>query len=293
MKLLSRFILFLVFLSVIQFSLDSIFLNTLLRSNFRFSEIYNDSKSKKYDAVCFGNSRGVNSFFTPSINNVNSKFYNFSYNGLNIQNISTLLMDFVDSNNTSKHVFIEISTIFNSNKENSFSKLNLYSSLSDRIGNGIKNSDYNLYLISKYLPLYKYNNELYYRVLYYLNKSDQNWVNEYRISQSLIDKVNKMNDFDLQLNEKDLNELNRLLAFLNSKNIETTLYIAPYLPSYRSKISNYESNLKKIELYLNTEVLDLSLYITEQSYFADRVHTNKKGAILITKKLLNDYILIK
>ena len=261
-----------------------------MKSDFRFSKIYKDSESCEFDAVCFGNSRGVNSFYTPSINNKNLSFYNFSYNGLNIENISALLKDFVDSKNKSNHVFIEISTIFNSNKKNSFSKLNLYSSISNRIAENIKDKDKKLYLTNRFLPIFKYNNELFYRALYYLNKSDQNWVNEYNISNALINEVNEMKEFEIQLNKNDLKELKNLLDFLEFNNINCTLYIAPYLANYRHKISNYDSIIKKVTTSLNYNVLDFSLLLDDYSCFADRVHTNKKGATIVTNKLIDNLV---
>lgn len=285
MKYVGRILTFFILFVVIQYSLDSIFSNILSKSNIRFSKIYNSSSRENFEAVCFGNSRGVNSFYTPYFKSKNLNAFNFSYNGLNIKNISTLVMDYVDSKNTSSHIFIEISAIFN--HSNSANNLNLYSSFSKRIKNQIKKKDKKLYFLNTYIPLYKYNNELFYRALYYINKDDQHWINQYNISEALIDKVNSMNDFEIEVNEYDLQELKNLLLFLEKKNLKYTLFIAPYLPDYRNKILNYDSSVEKINLFLELSVLDLSLITDNYRHFADRIHTNKNGAIEISEELIS------
>lgn len=287
MKLLKTIVLFLLIFFVgqwiIEISLDSI--NS--KSSFRFSKLYSKSAKMNNNILCIGNSRGVNSFYTPHIDNeYSTKSFNLSYNGMNMPTIGLLLEDYLKNHQSPETVFIEVSTVFNSNTKTDYSAFNLYANKSKRLAKGVKTNNFRTYLISSIFPIYRFNSELFYRSLYYIGKSDQDWINRYNISKVLEADILNTPLFNLKINTTDLNILKQTVERLKENGINVILFVAPYHPDYLLKIKNLKSMIVIIEKATDVPVQDISGYLTRSEYFADKTHTNDKGAILITDTLI-------
>lgn len=267
----------------ISISLDAI----ISKSSFRFSMLYFKSNKMDNEILCIGNSRGINSFYTPGINEKYAvKSFNLSYNGLKMALVKVFLDDYLDNHHYPKKVFIEVSNVFNSDSFTNFSEFNLYSSKSKKLNKAIKETSMNTHLISSIFPIYRYNSELLYRSIYYLDKPDQDWINRYTISEELNNEVLGMMPENFEINKSDLIILQKIVDKLKNDNIEVCLFVAPYLPNYLAKINNLSDQIKFMEKATGITVIDLSGLLTKPEYFADRIHTNEKGAILIADKLM-------
>jgi len=127
---------------------------------------------------------------------------------------------------------------------------------------------------------------LFYRSLYYLGKSDQNWINRYNISKKLEADILNIVPFNLKINNRDLNILKQTVKRLKKNGINVFLFVAPYHPNYLSKMMNLKNMIVIIEKATDMTVLDISGYLTKSEYFADRVHTNENGATIIADTLM-------
>jgi len=260
---------------------------TLSNSTFRFSKIYYPNTVMNNDVLCLGNSRGVNSFYAPYIQRKHKiEAYNLSYNGLKMPLVNLFLKDYLEVHDQPQHVFIEVSNLFNEEKETDYSKFNLYSKKSTQLKAQIHLNNKTKSWVTQFFPLYRFNSELLYRNLFYLRKSDQKWINRYKISNALEQSVKDMPSFEKQINKKDIKSLKELVVLLESRQIKAHLFIAPYLPAYLLKFKNFESILTEIEAKLERPIIDISNLITDSKYFADRVHTNEQGAEIIADKLM-------
>lgn len=240
-----------------------------------------------YEILCIGNSRGVNSFYSPYINNTFSlKSYNLSYNGLNLSIEKILLEDYLENHNKPKAVFIEVSNVFNSNSKPYYESFNMYSSKSKRINEKIKETDLNTYILSATFPLYRYNNEFLFRSLFYMFKADQNWINRYKITEGFNQKVLEMPTKNFSCNKKDLMILRQIVVMLKKKDVNVYLYLAPYLPNYLSKINNLSFQIAYIEKEIGVKVINLSRSLSKPDFFSDRVHINEEGAKLVANLLI-------
>lgn len=239
--------------------------------------------------LCIGNSRAVNSMYTPYINkyyNVNS--YNLAYNGLTIDIIKIFLEDYLQRHHVPELVFIEISVIMNTFSIANYADFNMYSNKSVQLKEKIKQTDKTKFLITHFFPILRYNNELLLRSLYYINKTDdQTWINRYKISEELRNEVMKMPELQMEIKQQDLLILKETIQKLTNKNIKVCLYLAPYLPEYLLKIQNIQQVLHIVEDITETLVIDLSDYLQQTEFFADRIHTNEEGAILISDTLMH------
>ena len=243
-----------------------------------------------HDVVCIGNSRGVNSFLAPHINkNYDVTAYNLAYNGLKMGVMKSVLYDFLDRHEAPEVVFIEVSNVFNNVTETDYASFNLFASRSDRLNQGVKQTDKTLYNVSQAFPLFRYNSELFYRSLYYIGRPDQNWINRYSISDNLLREVRAMEPATLELNKEEVSELSDIVRILSEKDINVCLFVAPYLPDYLEKVTNLQENIAYVEAQTGKVVLDYSKLVTETAFFADRVHTNDGGARVLSERLMQEY----
>ena len=294
MKYLKYSISILIFLSIffigqylIELSLEKIIEN----SSFRYSRLY--TQKLENDVISIGNSRGVNSIYTPYFKEkYNINIMNLSYNGLKSDVLIPLLEDYLDLHKKPKTILIEVSNLYGENRKyNSKSNklahsFSIYTKYSERLSKLFERDHKKSSEINKYFGLYRYNSELLGRNIYYIFKKDNEWINRYRINDKMIKNTSNMNDFIVNINTSATKSLAKFILDARSKNIKIILYIAPYLPDYHSKISNINVVKNDLAKLLNHQIIDLSKLISEEKMFADRVHSNELGASLIADTLV-------
>ncbi len=288
MKFFKTIIIFLFIFFIGQMIISNVLDSVVSRSSFRITKLYFKTKKMDNKVLCIGDSRGVNSFYSPYIDQkYSTKSYNLSYNGLRMPLVEIFLDDYLKNHKIPKIVFIEISSLFNSESTINYSEFNIYSSKSNKLNARIKSSDESTYLTSAIFPIYRYNSELLYRNIFYLNKkSDQDWINRYTISKELEDEILEMTPFNLQINKKDFNVLKQIIKKLGKKNINVYLFVAPYHPNYLTKMKNLNDLIKNIKRVTGASTIDISGFLQNREYFADKIHTNEKGALLISDTLM-------
>lgn len=288
MKYLKTTVLFLLILFIGQWVISISFEIIVSKSSFRFSKLYSKSEKMDNSIVCIGNSRGVNSFFSQHIDKkYDVKSFNLSYNSMNMPIVSLFLEDYLENHKSPKTIFIEVSNLFILDSTINYATFNLYSKKSKKLAKEIKETDYKTHLITSIFPIYKYNTEMFYRSLFYLKKSDQDWINRHKISKELETEIIASDSFNLEIsNNNDLVILKSIVDNLKEKGINVILFIAPYHPEYLLKIKNLNSTIDIIEKAIGYPIQDISGFIKKSEYFADRVHTNENGAISISDTLM-------
>ena len=248
-------------------------------SDFRFNRYF---KNDNFDIFILGNSRAVS-----SVNEIQGsilsgkKVINLAYNGMPNNNI----IDFVDDINekyTGKLIYIEISSLFE--KSNSSNEYSFYMDKSKFIFSRFENTRY------RYIKLLSYNNEFFLRNLYYLNRSDQDWSNQNVINEPILKSIAKVKPFNL-INERHQFEerIQLIQSKCDAKGNKLIYFLAPYFPTYLSKVLDYD-DLKKVFLKRKLAFVDLNQYLLPVSYYADRVHTNSQGSAFLTQNLFNSRI---
>src|SRR5690606_27699493 len=92
------------------------------KSSFRFSRLYGGDAGA--DILILGNSRGVNSFYQPDLENeLGKKVFNMSYNGLRIDIARVLFEDYLALNQKPSMVVIEASMLTRARSEEHTSEL--------------------------------------------------------------------------------------------------------------------------------------------------------------------------
>ena len=124
-------------------------------------------------------------------------------------------------------------------------------------------------------------------MLYYLAETDGNAISQYRISPALVQSEMSLKNTPIVLNQvspENLAELRLFMRVCQERNIEVRLLIAPYHPSYgvRLNISAWKDRLQG-ELGEDVKIWDYSRAVSDDNFFADRVHTNIHGVNQVTR----------
>jgi hypothetical protein len=261
----------------------------LLKSQFRYATLYQGETAN--DILVLGNSRGVNGFYQPDIEKLTGKHVlNLSYNALSSGMAKVLLEDYLEHHAAPKLLLLEVS--FLAEKE-PLTQLTLdnfkpFSLLSPRLQSVQHDYDPNSLFFCRLSHLYCFNSEMYLRTLYYLNKSDQNWINRYKISQDVIDSINEVEPFTLPLPETQLTTLQEILEVARNHNIVVKLVMSPYFPAYSERIENMQTWLGTVARTSGLPVLDYSRAVTDANGFSDRLHLNPEGSLALLQQMMKN-----
>jgi hypothetical protein len=247
------------------------------KSQFRFTRYF---RSPRHKFFVVGNSRGVNSINEKyATEKLNTDIINLSFNGEPYKNAVNLIDD-INTKNRNSVIFIEITCLNNNNFDNSYSYYISNSKVLQKQFSGT---------IYRWVDLLRLNSELLLRNIYYLKKSDNDWINGNTISQNIINHIKTDSSFKAFPDQKLFFErLAQLQKKCDISGNNLVYFLAPYYPDYLYKITDYNTIIsymsKNSEKYSFINLNDTKL---SNNMFADRIHTNYRGSILLTTNLIN------
>ncbi|MHC5861910.1 hypothetical protein [Nostoc sp.] len=256
----------------------------VMTSQFRLSSLYRGGQNK--ELVVLGNSRGVNSIYAPDIEkNTGLSVINLSYNGMSMQLGEALFSDYLEHNSPPKLLILEITNLFSS--DDLIKDLKIYIRSSNRIKALIETIEPQIAFGSNLSYLFSLNSEMLFRVIYYLNKSDQTWINRSQINPQLLISVKKMQPLNLEIKNENIKALLNIIHVADQKGINIRLLVSPYLPVYADKIANLSQQIKTLQETVGEKqrIWNYSKGVGNLDGFADRLHMNYKGSTLLMKKL--------
>lgn len=259
-------------------------------SQFRYARMYQGTAEA--DILLLGNSRGL-IFFQPHIEKITQKStLNLSYNSMPIDLGRVMVMDYLKQYKKPELLLIDV-TMCDRYNEQLIAGFSNFSQYSENLDNLIKDKSEKTWYAGKFSQLYRYNSEVFQRTLFYLRKSDEDWLNDRVISPTMQSKVNEEEADELTIDDYLLNELNQLIQLAEKKGIRVELVVNPYYPEYIKKMKTFDNFINKIKAKTNREVRDYSRALTEVSGFADYQHLNKEGSKQYMDLLLKDGVLFK
>ncbi|MEO1260054.1 MAG: hypothetical protein AAFZ15_14770 [Bacteroidota bacterium] len=259
------------------------------QSQFRYSRLYNGQAS--CDVLLAGSSRGL-IFYQPYIEEKTGlTTTNLSYNGMPIQLAAPIIKDHIDKNGAPKILLLDVTLLDTRMYAKLATGFNHYTPYSERLSDLLRDSFPNDYYAGKVTNLYRYNSEVFQRTLYYLNKSDEDWLLDRVISPSLQNGIAAQKEFNYEFNEKMLADLNDVVKYAQAKNINVKLVINPYYPPFAEKIGNLIELKKAVENITGLKVHDYANSIQDVEGFGDYQHLNKNGARAFIDLLIKDGIL--
>lgn len=247
-----------------------------LSSQQRYSLVYRGGQ--KNDILVLGDSRGVNGFYSPVIQErTGLRALNLSYNGMSTECAEAVLLDYLDHNSAPFLVVLEITNL--GVESNLLTELKLFGGRSARIESLVALRYPQTHLATRVFHLFRFNGEMLLRALNYLRKSDQDWINRYRISPAILEAAARAPERSAASLPHNLASLQRIVADLKRRNIEVRLVISPYLPAYLPRIRDLDEWALKVEQELggSVRVRNDASQLSDVALFADRLHLNEAG----------------
>lgn len=258
------------------------------KSQFRYSRIYKGDVNA--EVLFVGNSRGL-MFYQPHIEDVTGLgTLNVSYNSLPIDLANAIVQDYFDNNELPKVMVVDV-TMCDRTDTSLISNFSPYRTFSTRIEHLIQETSLKNYYAGKVSHLFLYNSEIFQRALYYLNKSDKDWLLDREMNQNLVDLVQEEQDYSISTDEYLLDNLTEMVTVAQQKGIEVKLVVNPYFPPFAEKITNLNEFIQKIEQKTNLKVHNYAIAFNEVKGFGDYQHLNKYGSKKYLDLLINDGIL--
>ena len=257
-------------------------------SNFRYARLYQGKAEA--DILLLGNSRGL-IFYQPYIEEKTKKStLNLSYNSMPIDLGKVMVSDYLKNYKTPELLIIDV-TMCDRHNEKLIAGFNTFSGYSEDLNYLIKEKSEKSWYGGKVSNLYKYNSEVFQRTLYYLKKSDEDWLNDRVISPTMQANVDQDPAVELTIDEYLLTQLNDLVQLAESKGVKVELVVNPYYPPYVKKMRAFHDFIGKIRAKTNKQVRDYSDALTAVNGFADYQHLNKEGSKEYIDLLIKDGVL--
>ena len=244
-------------------------------SQFRYSRMY--SGRGEADILLVGNSRGL-AFYQPYIEEITGKStYNISYNGMPVQLAKVLVADYLEKYPSKKTILIDI-TLCDRYNATLIAGFSTYLPYSHRLDTLIHGTSGDVWWGNQVSALFRYNNEVFQRTMFYRNHSDEDWLIDRTIAPALAATV-PLDTFPVSVQPALIQELTATVALARSAGHTVHLIIGPYYPGMVKDWKNLENLKKTVEKSTGLSVYDFSQTLTDPADFGDLMHPNKQGAI--------------
>lgn len=255
----------------------------LVASQFRFSRIYRGGT--KADVIVIGDSRGVHSFYAPSIEKLTGRpALNLSFNAMSMPIAEALLSNFLEHNPPPRVVLIEPSCVVVDH--GLVTELGTYSKLSQRLAALYAHDHPQAAAWSSAFHLLAYDSEFFLRALLYLRRNDQDWINRNVIPPELRAPHVRWRPNGPRENYE---ALARLVHMLRARGIEVKLVIAPYHRASGVDPSDLVRDLT--QSVPGARLWNYAEAIEDSRYFSDTVHMNLDGSEALLDMLCRDGVL--
>lgn len=257
-------------------------------SEFRYSRIYNGTAES--DILLVGNSRGL-MFYQPYIEEITGKStLNISYNGMPMNLARVFIEDFYEQYDAPKLMVLDITMCDRSNPQ-LISGFNTYTPFSENLQNLIHEVEPKSAIAGQVSHLYRYNGEVFQRAMYYLGRSDEDWLLDRVITDDLIADIKDREPYTIEIKETIIEDLKSVVDLAQSKGTEVKLVINPYYPPFVDKITNLSVLKNKVEQATGLPVYNYAKSVADVRGFGDYQHLNKNGSRAYLDQLVADKLL--
>ncbi len=254
-------------------------------SQFRYSKLYRNEADA--DIMIVGNSRGLNIYLPEVEEKTSRKAFSLCYNGMPGDLASTLSLDYIDRYPQVKTVIIEL-CMAEMPAESLLPGFVTYMPYSSRLDSLIQHESRVTWYSSKLSHLYRFNNEVFQRALFYKNRSDDDWTSDRLISERVIKQVGNYS-MEFKGDDKQLQYIKSITDYCQQRNIDVKLIIAPFFPGFTVK--HIDKLITKTESLTGLKVHDYSKALQDNTGFSDYLHLNVAGCKEFIRLLQRDSLL--
>ncbi|MCW5923467.1 MAG: hypothetical protein KIS77_14070 [Saprospiraceae bacterium] len=254
-------------------------------SQFRYARLYRGEAAA--DVLLVGNSRGL-TFYQPYIEEVTGlRTFNLSYNGLPMDVAKVLVLDYLDRHPPPRKMVLDITLCDRANPALTAGFLT-YAHLSHRLDTLLRHQTPKVWRGGKLSALFRLNNEIFQRALYYRNRTDADWLLDRTIAPALVAEADSAS-LQFDVHPALIQHLKETVAAAHAKGVAIELVISPYFPNLT--VRNLDALKNEIEQTTQLTVRDYRRALTNPSDFGDYAHPNKRGSAKYIDLLRGDGVL--
>lgn len=256
------------------------------QSGFRYAQLYRGGL--QHELLVLGNSRGVHAVYAPELTQLTCRSsFNLSYNGLSSELAATLVADYLERNRRPAMVLLEASMIFAG--DDVVAEFKPFIGDSPRLGALIERHRTTILPYTALVHLYRYNSEMFLRILYYLGRSDQSWINRGRVATpAIVEAYFTQGGSNFTVDAARIAPLRAAVERLRAAGVEPVLFVGPYHPAVMERLADARGWIAQLrrELGDDLQVLDLSRLALSPAGFADPLHVNIDGSREVMAELV-------
>jgi hypothetical protein len=258
----------------------------LLRSQFRFSVAARGGLPPSL--LVLGDSRAVNGLYAPELEkHTGMRVLNLAYNGMSTLVAEAVLRDYLAKNEPPKVLVLEVTNV--QDLHQLLDGLMCYWRFAPALAELASARSPANRNAARIFHLYAYNGEIPLRAAFYARRSDQDWINHYKITPEIIAAARDAADFEFGTRPENLEALGRMVALANERGITTRLIVVPYLPEFMAHAQRWDVWLTKVQDAAGGQrIWDYSNAVTDHDHFADRLHLNDVGGVPFADRLAAD-----
>lgn len=242
-------------------------------SQFRYSRLYRGDAGA--EILLLGNSRGL-SFFQPHIEQITGKTTcNLSYNGLPMDVAKCLVLDYLDRHTAPQVLLLDITICDRANDE-LLANFLCYSKHSLRLDTLIHRKTPKVWWGGQFSTLFRFNNEVFQRAIFYRNHLDKDWLLDRNISQTMAAAVSEYS-YEIDIHPYLIQRLRETVEVAEAKGIRVELVIGPYFPGF--EVKNLDALKSAVEEATGHSVRDFRGALSDPANFGDFMHPNKQGSL--------------
>ena len=253
----------------------------LVRSQFRYSQLYRGGTNA--DILIMGDSRGVNSFYAPAIEELTGKkAFNLSYNSMSPVVAEALILDYLDRNQPPKMAIIEPTCVQVDGAV--LTELRPFAVMSPRLMALYQQKHPDAARTEKIFHLLLLNAGFFVDALHYMRHSDQDWIMRSSLPATSELEGKRIVPF-LPGNRE---AMQRIVKALRQRGVEVRFVIAPY---YAKGIENLPELAAGLSLDDHVRLATYDTVLSDPALFADHVHLNEQGSRVFLAMLQRDGVL--
>lgn len=248
-------------------------------SQFRYSRLYRGDAGA--NILLLGNSRGL-SFFQPHIEQITGKTtFNLSYNGLPMDVAKCLVLDYLDRHNAPEVLLLDI-TMCDRENEELLAGFLCYSKHAPQLDTLIQRKMPKAWWAGQLSALFRFNNEVFQRALYYRNQSDKDWLLDRNLSPAMAAAVAE-HSYPLDIHPYLIGQLRETVELARARGLRVELVIGPYFPGF--EVRNLDVLKSTVESATGLSVRDYRSALSDPAEFGDFMHPNKRGCLRYVEML--------
>jgi hypothetical protein len=257
------------------------------RSPQRFCQLY--AGKLVGEIALAGNSRGVVDLHAPSIAEATGKTaVNLSHNGMTAEIARAIVDDYLQRNPKPKLLVIEVSLVTSETTEAGVLEYMPFWGHSQRLVDLGQKYCRDEVVAGDVTWLYRFNSELALRSLIYWarGRGDQGSGMNAALSSALVAETKALEPLKFEVFPQEVAALVETVKAARQAGVEVRLVLAPYLPAYADKITNFDAIVAQVSTATGAKVFDFSRAIQDTNMFADRVHLNPDGSRELTRLMV-------